>query len=335
MATAKSFTLDEESQPETSIGKGETETDKAEGSIREVDKNESSIDEKGGETKNSATGEGEMETVREKQVDEDVTKLFQSIQDDPITREIGTGRNSSQLRKEEDGWEGSSDRIPTLEELAGIPTLEELAGLTIDEVTKSGELIVATRSKPPISDEDKRELVEHSVRRQIRRKNYTNEDASAETKPLELTPEELWKQEFERREKSGVGIQRKVGECKTSECARAMIVAKEGKRSGSYDALRWTEEQEREPEGMPELDRGALCDDSIVEECDEDDTPRDNKKKKKLPRRRRKKHVRTAYNLDEHARKRESEVTRLMSLRNSSKPMEPFPRWERFATRSN
>ena len=234
--------MDEESQPETSIGKGEVETDKAEGSIREVDKNESSIDEKGGETKNSVTGEGETETVREKQVDEDVTKLFQSIQDDPITREIGTGRNSSQLRKEEDGWEGISERIPTL---------EELTGLTIDEVTKSGELIVATRSKPPISDEDKRELVEHSVRRQIRRKNYTNEDASAETKPLELTPEELWKQEFERREKSGVGIQRKVGECKTSECARAMIVAKEGKRSGSYDALRWTEEQEREPEGMP------------------------------------------------------------------------------------
>ena len=307
----------EESQPETSIGKGETETDEAEGSTREVDKNESSIDERGVETKNLATGEGETETVREKQVDEDVTKLFQSIQDDPITREIGTGRNSSQLRKEEDGWGGSSERILTL---------EELAGLTIDEVTESGELIVATRSKPPISDEDKRELVEHSVRRQIRRKNYTNEDASAETKPLELTPEELWKQEFERREKSGVGIQRKVGECKTSECARAMIVAKEGKRSGSYDALRWTEEQEREPEGMPELDREALCDDSIVEECDEDDTSRDNKKKKKLPRFRRKKHVRFACNLDEHARKRESEVTRLMSLRNSSKPMEPFPR---------
>ena len=291
-----------------------------------MDKNESSIDEKGGETKNLAMGESETETVREKQADEDVTKLFQSIQDDPITREIGTGRNSSQLRKEEDGWGGSSERILTL---------EELAGLTIDEVTKSGELIVATRSKPPISDEDKRELIEHSVRRQIRRKNYTNEDASAETKPSELTPEELWKQEFERREKSGVGIQRKVGECKTSECARAMIVAKEGKRSGSYDALRWTEEQEREPEGMPELDRGALCDDSIVEECDEDDTSRDNKKKKKLPRFRRKKHVRFACNLDEHARKRESEVTRLMSLRNSSKPMEPFPRWERFATRSN
>ena len=71
--------MDEESQPETSIGKGEVETDKAEGNIREVDKNESSIDEKGGETKNSATGEGETETVREKQVDEDVTKLFQSM----------------------------------------------------------------------------------------------------------------------------------------------------------------------------------------------------------------------------------------------------------------
>ncbi len=201
-----------------------------------MNKNESSIDEKGGETKNSTTGEGGTETVREKQVGEDVTKLFQSIQDDPITREIGTGRSSSQLGKEEDSWEGRSYRIPTL---------EELAGLTVDEVTESGELIVATRSKPPISDEDKRELIEHSVRRQIRRKNYTNEDASAETKPLELTPEELWKQQFERREKSGVGIQRKVGECKTSECARAMIVAKEGKRSGSYDALRWTEEQER------------------------------------------------------------------------------------------
>ena len=144
--------MDEESRPETSIGKGEAKTDKAEGSIREVDKNESSIDEKGDETKNSATGEGETETVREKQVDEDVTKLFQSIQDDPITREIGTGRNSSQLRKEEDGWDGSSERIPTL---------EGLAGLTIDEVIKSGELIVATRSKPPISDEDKRELIEH------------------------------------------------------------------------------------------------------------------------------------------------------------------------------
>ena len=270
---AKSFTLDEESQPETSIGKGETETDEAEGSTRGVDKNESSIDEKGDETKNSATGEGETETVREKQVDEDETTLFQSNQDDPSIREVATGRNSSQLRKEEDGWGGSSERILTL---------EELAGLTIDEVTKSGELIVATRSKLPISDEDKRELIEHSVRRQIRRKSNTNEDASAETKQLELTPEELWKQEFERREKSGVGIQRKVGECKTSECARAMIVAKEGKRSGSYDALCWTEEQEREPEGMPELDRGALCDDSIVEECDEDDTSRDNKKKKKL-----------------------------------------------------
>ena len=167
------------------------------------------------------------------------------------------------------------------------------------------------------------------MRRQIRRKNYTNEDASAETKPLESTPEELWKQEFARREKSGVGIQREIGECETSECARAMVVAKEGKRSGSYDALRWTEEQEREPEGMPELDREALCDDSIVEECDEDDTSRDNKKKKKPPRRRRKKRVRFACNLDEHARKRESEVTRLMNLRNSSKPMEPFPRFER------
>ena len=154
-----------------------------------MDKNESPIDEKGGETKNSTTGERGTETVREKQVDEDLTKLFQSIQDDPITREIGTGRNSSQLGKEEDSREGSSDRIPTL---------EELAGLTIDEVTESGELIVATRSKPPISDEDKRELVEHSVRRQIRRKDHTNEDASAETKPLELTPEELWKQEFAR-----------------------------------------------------------------------------------------------------------------------------------------
>ena len=135
-------TLDEESQPETSIGKGEVETDKAEGNIREMDKNESSIDEKGGETKNSTTGEGGTETVREKQVDEDVTTLFQSIQDDPIIREVGTGRNSSQLGKEEDSWEGSSDRIPTL---------EELAGLTVDEVTESGELIVATRSKPPIS----------------------------------------------------------------------------------------------------------------------------------------------------------------------------------------
>ena len=59
-----------------------------------------------------------------------------------------------------------------------------------------------------------------------------------------------------------------------------MIVAKDKKRKGSYDALRSTEEQEREPEGMPELDREALCDDSIVEECDEDDTSRDNKKKK-------------------------------------------------------
>ena len=103
------FTLDEESQPEMSIGKGEVETDKAEGNIREMDKNESSIDEKGGETKNSTTGEGGTETVREKQVGEDVTKLFQSIQDDPITREIGTGRNSSQL-KERGGWLGGKQR---------------------------------------------------------------------------------------------------------------------------------------------------------------------------------------------------------------------------------
>ena len=51
------FTLDEESQPEMSIGKGEVETDKAEGNIREMDKNESSIDEKGGETKNATPNE--------------------------------------------------------------------------------------------------------------------------------------------------------------------------------------------------------------------------------------------------------------------------------------
>ena len=76
--------MDEESQPETSIGKGETETDEAEGSTRGVDKNESSIDEKGDETKNSATGEGETETVREKQVDEDVTKYWSLIQDENL-----------------------------------------------------------------------------------------------------------------------------------------------------------------------------------------------------------------------------------------------------------
>ena len=51
----------------------------------------------------------------------------------------------------------------------------------------------------------------------------------------------------------------------------------------------------------------------------------------KMPRRRRKKHVKTAYDLDGRAKEREAEVTRIMNIRNNSKPMEPYPRWERFA----
>ena len=47
---------------------------------------------------------------------------------------------------------------------------------------------------------------------------------------------------FERREKSGVGIQRNAGDLEPSRYARAMIVAKDEKRKGSYDALYWTEE---------------------------------------------------------------------------------------------
>ena len=45
------FTLDEESQPETSIEKGEVETDKAKSNIREEDNNKSTIEEKESETK--------------------------------------------------------------------------------------------------------------------------------------------------------------------------------------------------------------------------------------------------------------------------------------------
>ena len=68
-------------------------------------------------------------------------------------------------------------------------SLEELAGLKIDEVTNDGNLIVASRNEPPISDEDKRELIGHSVRRQVRRRNYVNKDANLERETPELTPD--------------------------------------------------------------------------------------------------------------------------------------------------
>ena len=110
-----------------------------------------------------------------------------------------------------------------------------------------------------------------------------------------------------------------------------MIVARDEKRKGSYDVLYWTEEQEQEPEGMPEIDRKALCEDEIPKKYDEEDVPRGGERKKKIPRRRRKKHVKNADDSDGHAKERETEVTRIMNIRNNSKPMEPYPRWERFA----
>ena len=209
-------------------------------------------------------------------------------------------------------------------------SLEELAGLKIDEVTNDGNLIVASRNEPPISDEDKRELIGHSVRRQVRRRNYVNKDANLERETSELTPEELWKQEFKRRERSGTGIQRSIGDLAPNKSARAMVVSKEEKIKGNYDALRWTEEQEREPEGMPELDREALSKEGIPEECEEKDVLRRGKKKRKMPRRK-KKHVGTTYDLDGRAKERELEVKRIMEFREKCPPMQPYPRWERFA----
>ena len=108
--------MDEESRPETSIGKGEVETDKAEGNIREVDKNESSIDEKGGETKSSTTGEGGTETVREKQVDEDVTKHADLM---PLDRKM----SDWQYDKPGTGGAGTSS---TMGEFSAVSLCEQL-----------------------------------------------------------------------------------------------------------------------------------------------------------------------------------------------------------------
>ena len=329
--------MDEEGKPEPSSAKGKVETGEAEGTVREVNENRSWAEENEDETKSPTTADDEPGSTREAQFDDGVQEVLQSVQDHPIVQKIGTERGSPHSRVEEEMWNNGNERIPSLEELAGlvgterIPSLEELAGLKIDEVTNDGNLIVATRTEPPISDEDKRELIGHSVRRQVRRRNYVNKDANLERETSELTPEELWKQEFKRRERSGTGIQRTIGELAPNKSARAMVVSKEEKIKGNYDALRWTEEQEREPEGMPELDREALSKEGIPEECEENDVLRGRKKKRKMPRRRKKKHVGTTHDTDGRAKERELEVKRIMEFREKCPPMQPYPRWERFA----
>ena len=204
--------LDEEGKPEPSSAKGKVETGEAEGTVREVNENRSWAEENEDETKSPTTADDEPGSTREAQFDDGVQEVLQSVQDHSIVQKIGTERGSPHSRVEEEMWNNGNERIPSLEELAGlvgterIPSLEELAGLKIDEVTNDGNLIVASRNEPPISDEDKRELIGHSVRRQVRRRNYVNKDANLERETSELTPEELWKQEFKRRERSGTGI---------------------------------------------------------------------------------------------------------------------------------
>ena len=119
--------LDEENRKESSIEKGATETDESDDNIQEVSENESWVDEKGGEAQTPATGEDEPGVVREKQIDDDFNKVFQTIQGDTIIRKIGIERYPTQPRREEDCWGEDNERIPTL---------EELAGLAIDEITE-------------------------------------------------------------------------------------------------------------------------------------------------------------------------------------------------------
>ena len=97
-----------------------------------------------------------------------------------------------------------------------------------------------------------------------------------------------------------------------------MVVSKEEKIKGNYDALRWTEEQEREPEGMPELDREALSKEGIPEECEEKDVLRRGKKKRKMPRRKKKQ---SRASLDMHQKLDESALA-LASLRKEREQLE-------------